>query len=75
MWFRGIFFSWVLSRRRESKLLLGWEPASYMKREEPVRVRDEASLEHDYLLSLLAGNKDNRAKFSGLLGPPAGRQI
>ena len=68
-WFRAVFFSWVLSKRRESKLLLDWEPASYITRTRPQRSPADTSLEHDYLLSRLVGNKENRAKFSGLLGP------
>jgi len=66
-WFRAIFFSWVLSKRRESKLVLDWEPASYITRALGMAQEDE-SLEHDYLLSRLVQNKENRAKFGGLLG-------
>jgi hypothetical protein len=67
-WFRSTFFSWVLSKRRESKLALDWEPASYMTRKAPGRAKEDSTLEHDYLLSRLVGSKENRAKFSELLG-------
>ena len=66
-WFRGIFFSWVLSKRRKSKLALDWEPASYITKS-PERAREGASLVHDYLLARLVGNKDDRARFRDLIG-------
>ena len=67
-WFRGVFFAWALSKRRESKLALDWEPRSYIKRKVPDRAREDVSLVHDYLLSRLVGNKDDRARFRDLLG-------
>ena len=74
-WFRAIFFSWVLSKRRESKLALDWEPAFYITRKAPRRAQENDSLEHDYLLSRLVGNKENRAKFSELLGAPGVERV
>ncbi len=67
-WFRGIFFAWVLSKRRESKLALDWEPAFYITRKAPGRAREDAPFVHDYLLSRLVGNKEDRARFRDLLG-------
>lgn len=67
-WFRAVFFAWVLSKRREPKLLLDWGPASYMTRTGPERSPSGICLEHDYLLSRLVGNKEDRAKFSELFG-------
>jgi hypothetical protein len=67
-WFRAIFFSWVLSKRRESKLALDWEPASYITRA-PGRAHEKDSLDHDYLLARLVASKENKAKFAMALGP------
>jgi hypothetical protein len=67
-WFRSIFFSWVLSKRRESKLLLGWEPASYMTKKKPDRTKEERSLGHDYLLARLVGDKQKRSRLGEILG-------
>jgi hypothetical protein len=69
-WFRAIFFAWVISKRRESKLALDWEPASYLTKGRPDLARDKALIGHDYLISRLVGNKADRAEFEKLLGAP-----
>jgi len=69
-WFRAIFFSWVLSKRRESRLALDWEPASYLTKGRPDLTHDKALVAHDYLISRLVGNKGDRAEFERLLGAP-----
>jgi hypothetical protein len=67
-WFRAVFFYWVLSKRRESELALEWEPASYISRKDPLRMGDRASLEHDFLLARLVGNREYAAELKRFLG-------
>lgn len=68
-WFRAIFFAWVLSKRRESRLALDWEPASYLTKGRPQMVVDRPLVRHDYLLSRIVGNKADRAEFQMMLSP------